>query len=182
MLARRPEGVDLARELGMPVVHPATTSSSVWTHGALRPLPRSVMGVPADVEQVAGSGVLSATGVDRLRHETPGRPLDEGRIASLLGDGLIAKRVGVSIRALLRRSRPRRTTVWPNSWKLPQVPLFSSCWTASRIRTTSEQSCGPLMRQASTVWSGRAGDRRLWMVPRQRRRPAPWPTFGSRKW
>ena len=73
MLARRPEGVDLVRELGLPLVHPATTSSSVWTSGALRPLPRSVMGVPADVEQVAASGVLSAAGVERLRHETPGR-------------------------------------------------------------------------------------------------------------
>ena len=92
MLARRPEGVDLARELGMPVVHPATTSSSVWTHGALRPLPRSVMGVPADVEQVAGSGVLSAAGVERLRHETPGRPLADGEDVSV-GE-LVATRLG----------------------------------------------------------------------------------------
>jgi oxygen-dependent protoporphyrinogen oxidase len=92
MLARRPEGVDLARELGMPVVHPATTSSSVWTHGALRALPRSVMGVPADVEQVAGSGVLSAEGVERLRHETPGRPLADSEDVSV-GE-LVATRLG----------------------------------------------------------------------------------------
>jgi protoporphyrinogen/coproporphyrinogen III oxidase len=100
MLARRPEGVDLARELGMPVVHPATTASSVWTHGALRPLPRSVMGVPADVEQVATSGVLSPGGLDRLRHEVPGRPLAEGEdvsvgelVASRLGDEVVKRLV-----------------------------------------------------------------------------------------
>src|SRR5829696_3461476 len=100
MLARRPEGVDLARELGMPVVHPATTSSSVWTHGALRALPRSVMGVPADVEQVAASGVLSPAGVERLRHETPGRRLADGEdvsvgelVASRLGDEVVDRLV-----------------------------------------------------------------------------------------
>ena len=92
MLARRPEGVDLVRELGMPLVHPATTSSSVWTRGALRPLPRSVMGVPADVEQVAGSGVLTVAGVERLRHETPGRPLVDGEDVSV-GE-LVATRLG----------------------------------------------------------------------------------------
>ena len=39
MLNRRPEGVDLARELGLEVVHPAVQSSRIWTRGALRPLP-----------------------------------------------------------------------------------------------------------------------------------------------
>jgi oxygen-dependent protoporphyrinogen oxidase len=92
MLARRPEGIDLARALGLDVVHPATTSSSVWTRGALRPLPRSVMGVPADVEQVAGAGVLSDAGVDRLRHETSGRPVADGEDVSV-GE-LVATRLG----------------------------------------------------------------------------------------
>jgi oxygen-dependent protoporphyrinogen oxidase len=31
MLNRRPEGVDLARELGLEVVHPAVQSSRIWT-------------------------------------------------------------------------------------------------------------------------------------------------------
>ena len=92
MLARRPEGVDLAQALGLDVVHPATTSSSVWTRGALRPMPRSVMGVPADVEQVAAPGVLSDAGVDRLRHETSGRPVADGEDVSV-GE-LVATRLG----------------------------------------------------------------------------------------
>ena len=92
MLARRPEGIDLAQALGLDVVHPATTSSSVWTRGALRPMPRSVMGVPADVEQVAGAGVLSDAGVDRLRHETSGQPVADGEDVSV-GE-LVATRLG----------------------------------------------------------------------------------------
>ena len=56
MLARRPEGVALATELGLPVVHPATSRSQVWSRGALRPLPRSLMGVPLDLDQLAASG------------------------------------------------------------------------------------------------------------------------------
>ena len=100
MLARRPEGVDLARGLGLPVVHPAATSSSVWTRGALRPLPRSVMGVPADVDQVAASGVLSDSGVERLRHERPGTSLADDEdvsvgelVASRLGDEVVDRLV-----------------------------------------------------------------------------------------
>ena len=38
MLARRPEGVDLARELGLPDGHPATTTSAIWTHGGVAAL------------------------------------------------------------------------------------------------------------------------------------------------
>jgi oxygen-dependent protoporphyrinogen oxidase len=92
MLARRPEGVELAREVGLPVVHPATTSSSVWTRGALRPLPRSMMGVPADVSEVARSGVLSRSGLERLEHEVAGSPLADHEDVSV-GE-LVAARLG----------------------------------------------------------------------------------------
>ena len=69
MLNRRPEGVDLAREAGLPVEHPALVSSRIWTRGALRPLPRSLMGVPLDLDQLVASGVLSDEGVARVRAE-----------------------------------------------------------------------------------------------------------------
>ncbi len=69
MLARRPEGVGLAAELGLEVVHPAVQASHLWTRGAVRPLPRSLMGVPTDLDQVAAAGVLSPEGLDRARHE-----------------------------------------------------------------------------------------------------------------
>jgi oxygen-dependent protoporphyrinogen oxidase len=92
MLARRPEGVDLAREVGLPVVHPATTASAVWTRGGLRPLPPSVMGVPADVEQTAASGVLSDEAMHRLRHEVTGPAVADGDDVSV--GALVAARLG----------------------------------------------------------------------------------------
>ena len=67
MLARRPEGIDLARELGAEVVHPTAATSGLWSRGALRDLPRSLMGVPLDHDQLAASGVLSPEGLARAR-------------------------------------------------------------------------------------------------------------------
>jgi oxygen-dependent protoporphyrinogen oxidase len=66
MLNRRREGVALARQLGLDVVHPAVQSSRIWTRGALRPLPRSIMGVPLDLQELRETGVLSAEGLARV--------------------------------------------------------------------------------------------------------------------
>src|SRR3546814_21128854 len=70
MLNRRPEAIGLARDLGLDLIHPGTLSSRLWTRDALRPLPRSVMGIPADLEQLVRPGVLSAAGIARLRAAT----------------------------------------------------------------------------------------------------------------
>ncbi len=61
MLARRPEAVDLARRVGLgaDIVHPETISAAVWTRGAIRPLPPTVMGVPSDLDALEGSGILA---------------------------------------------------------------------------------------------------------------------------
>ena len=93
MLNRRPEGVTLVRELGLPVVHPVATRSQLWTRDALRPLPRSLMGVPLDVEELAASGVLSAAGLQRVRAEPslPPTELDGDDIS--VGE-LVAHRLG----------------------------------------------------------------------------------------
>ena len=58
LLNRRPEAVDLARRVGAELTHPGTTSASIWTRGALRPLPPTVMGVPADLAALERSGIL----------------------------------------------------------------------------------------------------------------------------
>ena len=67
ILHRRPEGVDLARSAGLGdrVVHPATTEARIWSRGSLHRMPRSVMGVPADVAELASSGVVSRKGQAR---------------------------------------------------------------------------------------------------------------------
>jgi oxygen-dependent protoporphyrinogen oxidase len=54
MLNRRPEGVDVARALGLPIEHPATSGSGLVLGGRVVPLPRSLMGVPFDVESLRG--------------------------------------------------------------------------------------------------------------------------------
>ncbi len=78
VLNRRPEGVDLIRQVGLDgdVCHPATTTASVWTRGRLRPLPPSVLGVPADLRALARSGLVSRAGVARAAADRllPARP------------------------------------------------------------------------------------------------------------
>ncbi|MFJ6141452.1 protoporphyrinogen oxidase [Kitasatospora sp. NPDC092286] len=72
MLARRPEAVELARAVGLgeELEPPTTAKAAIWTRGALRPLPGGqVMGVPGDLDALAASGVLTAEGLERTRHE-----------------------------------------------------------------------------------------------------------------
>jgi oxygen-dependent protoporphyrinogen oxidase len=89
MLARRPEATGLATELGVDVVHPSSGSAQLWTRGRLRPLPRTLLGVPLDMESLAASGVLSDDGLARARNETV-QPVDDRdvSVADLLGSRL----------------------------------------------------------------------------------------------
>ena len=85
ILNRRPEGVDLAREAGLGswITHPATTEARVWSRGALHPLPRSVMGVPVDVSELASSGIVSRKGQARAAMDLalPATTLDSGDVS-----------------------------------------------------------------------------------------------------
>ncbi|MER6978545.1 protoporphyrinogen oxidase [Streptomyces carpinensis] len=70
MLARRPEAVALAREAGLAdqLQPPATATASIWTRGALRPMPKGhVMGVPGTAAALAG--VLSEEGLARIERD-----------------------------------------------------------------------------------------------------------------
>src|SRR3954466_7308835 len=70
MLARRPEAVTLAREVGLAdrLQPPATATASLWTRGVLRPMPKGhVMGVPGTASAL--SGVLSDEGLARIEHD-----------------------------------------------------------------------------------------------------------------
>ena len=72
LLARRPEGIELiaAAGLGGDLVPAGVTSSAIYTRGAMRPLPRrQFMGVPADLDELAATGVISPEGVARARAE-----------------------------------------------------------------------------------------------------------------
>ncbi|MPY59559.1 protoporphyrinogen oxidase [Streptomyces spongiae] len=70
MLARRPEAIGLAREVGLTerLQQPATATASLWTRGALRPMPKGhVMGVPGTASALAG--VLSEEGLRRIERD-----------------------------------------------------------------------------------------------------------------
>jgi protoporphyrinogen/coproporphyrinogen III oxidase len=72
LLARRPEGVDLIKAVGLggDLVSPGTTTARIWTRGAFRPLPRrQFMGVPADLDDLERSAILSPEGLERARQD-----------------------------------------------------------------------------------------------------------------
>jgi oxygen-dependent protoporphyrinogen oxidase len=96
LLARRPEGIDLitATGLGEALVPAGVTSSAIFTRGAMRPLPRrQFMGVPADIDELAAAGVVSAEGVARARRE-PDLPAGPGDVSVT---GYIGARLGAEV-------------------------------------------------------------------------------------
>ncbi|MFD0275912.1 protoporphyrinogen oxidase [Kitasatospora sp. NPDC127111] len=93
MLARRPEAVELAQAVGLgeELEPPTTAKAAIWTRGALRPLPGGqVMGVPGDLAALAASGVLTAEGLERARHESVG----EGVADDVAIGRYVAERLG----------------------------------------------------------------------------------------
>src|SRR4051794_32414704 len=138
MLARRPEGLELVRELGLGdrLAFPGTTSSAIWSRGALHPMPTGqIMGVPADLVALARTHVLSPGGLarvplDLVRPETPrgedvsvaefvgarvGREVVDRLVEPLLG-GVYAGRVDelsfeATMGGLAAASRSRRSLI-----------------------------------------------------------------------
>jgi protoporphyrinogen/coproporphyrinogen III oxidase len=99
LLARRPEGIDLitATGVGADLVPVGVTSSAIFTRGAMRPLPRrQFMGVPADIDELAATGVVSAEGVARARREPdlPAEPAEPGDVSVT---GYIGARLGAEV-------------------------------------------------------------------------------------
>jgi len=89
LLVRRPEAVTLARDVGLgdELVHPQTSSASVWARGRLRPLPsRTMLGVPSSAR--AMSGVLAPWELARVAMDRvlPGTaPVEDVSVASFVG-------------------------------------------------------------------------------------------------
>jgi oxygen-dependent protoporphyrinogen oxidase len=71
-LARVPEARELCEELGIAgmLTSPAERSALVWARGELRRLPGGlVLGVPTDMDALAASGIVSASGVARAAQD-----------------------------------------------------------------------------------------------------------------
>lgn len=72
LFVRRPAAVELARAVGLgpDLEPPSAVRASLWTRGTLRPMPRAqMMGIPADLDDPAVAGVLSARGLTRARRD-----------------------------------------------------------------------------------------------------------------
>jgi oxygen-dependent protoporphyrinogen oxidase len=94
LLARRPEAVDLVREVGLggDLVHPATARAAVWSRGALHPMPTgTLMGVPSDPEALAG--LLTDDEVARVRAEVLAPAADDDVSVA----DLVAARLGAAV-------------------------------------------------------------------------------------
>jgi oxygen-dependent protoporphyrinogen oxidase len=104
VLARRPEGVELAKAAGLgdALIEPLTTSAAVFAGGARHPVPaRTMLGVPGDVSALRSSGVLSDAAVAMVDSEDFRPPLEPllddvavGRLVrSRLGDEVVERLV-----------------------------------------------------------------------------------------
>lgn len=130
-LARVPDAVQLCDELGIETLeHPLTGTAFVYARGALRPLPAAhVLGVPADVEGVVATGLLSDDGVAELRN-LAGRSFDppagDMSVADLVGERLGAEAVTHLVEPLLGGINAGEATglsaaaVAPQIWALTQ--------------------------------------------------------------
>ena len=83
LFARRPEGTGLAVAAGLAdqLVRPGTTAARIWSRGRMASLPRrQVLGVPADLAELAETGLVSGGGMARawqdLRLPATGRDGD----------------------------------------------------------------------------------------------------------
>ncbi|MFH9980594.1 protoporphyrinogen oxidase [Streptomyces sp. NPDC017179] len=131
MLARRPEAVTLARETGLAdhLQPPATASASIWTRGALRPMPKGhVMGVPGSASAL--SGVLSEEGLARIERDA-GLPRTE------VGDDVA---VGEYVAARLGREVVDRLV----------EPLLGGVYAGDAYRISMRSAVPQLFRAAQT--------------------------------
>lgn len=99
ILTVRPEGTRLVSAVGLDdeVISPLTTAAAVLVGGALHPLPpRTMFGIPSDLEATRASGVLSAGALQRVAAEPdlPGlEPLD----GDLAVGALVRDRLGAEV-------------------------------------------------------------------------------------
>ena len=107
LLARRPEGTGLIGALGLAgeLRTPGTTAAGIWTRGSIRALPRrQFMGVPADLAELAVSGIVSPAGLARAAADLTEPDSDPGRdesVAARVGDRFGAEVVERLVEPLL---------------------------------------------------------------------------------
>ncbi|MDQ3156444.1 MAG: protoporphyrinogen oxidase [Actinomycetota bacterium] len=95
ILARRPEATELIAEVGLgdKLVHPATISAGIWTHGAVRPMPPTVMGIPSDLDALEASGIVAERPLSLEIPRLPGDMAVAEFIAERVGSDIVDRLV-----------------------------------------------------------------------------------------
>ena len=97
-LARQPEMIDLAEQLGLgdQLVAPAAREARIARRGRLHPLPPNLLGIPTELDALAESGLISDAGVARAAqdlHAADDRPAGDESVGALvrrrLGDEVL---------------------------------------------------------------------------------------------
>ncbi|POX38617.1 protoporphyrinogen oxidase [Streptomyces sp. Ru73] len=163
MLARRPEAVELARAVGLGdrLQPPTTATASLWTRGALRPMPKGhVMGVPGDAAPLAASGVLSEAGLARIEEDAAlprtevGEDVAVGQyVAERLGREVVDRLVepllggvyaGDAYRISMKAAVPQLFEAARNHRSLTEGVRAIQARTAATVHQTGPAASGPV--------------------------------------
>ncbi|MFJ8824105.1 protoporphyrinogen oxidase [Streptomyces sp. NPDC102467] len=155
MLARRPEAVGLAREVGLAdrLQPPSTATAAIWTRDTLRPMPKGhVMGVPGSAEALAG--ILSEEGLRRIAQDADLPPTKLGDdvavgeyVAARLGREVVDRLVEPLLGGVYAGDAYRismRSAV-PNLFEeARRHPTLMAAVRAIQARTAENQQPGPV--------------------------------------
>ncbi|MFJ8691532.1 protoporphyrinogen oxidase [Streptomyces roseolilacinus] len=154
ILARRPEGVELARAVGLGdrLRPPATTTASVWTRDALRPMPKGhVMGVPGDPGALAG--LLSGEGLRAVGRDRELPPAELGDDVAI--GAYVAERMGREI--VDRLVEPLLGGVYAgDSYRISMRAAVPKLFEAARRHTTLTDAVRAVQAAAAQAPAGPA--------------------------
>ncbi|MEF9886000.1 protoporphyrinogen oxidase [Streptomyces sp. P9-A4] len=155
LLARRPEAVELARTVGLGdrLQPPATTTASVWSRGALVPMPKGhVMGVPGDARAV--EGLLSEEGLRRIGEDRELPPTEIGEDIAI--GAYVAARMGHEV--VDRLVEPLLGGVYAgDAYRISMRAAVPALFEAARSHPTLTAAVRAVQQAGATVPTDAAG-------------------------
>jgi oxygen-dependent protoporphyrinogen oxidase len=155
LLARRPEAVALARAVGLGdrLRPPATTTASVWTRGALRPMPKGhVMGVPGDAAALAD--LLTEEGLHRVERDRELPPTEIGEDVAI--GAYVADRMGREV--VDRLVEPLLGGVYAgDAYRISMRAAVPALFAAARTHGTLTEAVHAVQRAGAATPSDAAG-------------------------
>ena len=149
-LARRPEGLDAAREAAVELAAPGTTSASIWLAKGLVPLPAgTLLGVPTDLW--AAAGVLGVLGVARAaldrvlpRSRFPDDPAVGAFVRARVGAAVVDRLVDPLLGGVYAGSADGLSLRATVPQLVPALEQRSLLAAARRLRATPAPDAGPV--------------------------------------